>query len=91
MEEEIRAEFERSGFELDGADEILSKCIAFPRCLIDVVNFRRVLFFKPHFEFSPGLTYCINFQLSPSDLISNWEIFYLNRCGSNLLSLISCI
>ncbi|KAH7680879.1 DNA polymerase alpha subunit B protein [Dioscorea alata] len=25
------------------------------------------------------LTFCINFKLSPSDLVSNWEIYYLNR------------
>ncbi|KAG0455005.1 hypothetical protein HPP92_024297 [Vanilla planifolia] len=25
------------------------------------------------------LTYCINYKLSPSDLVANWEIYYLNR------------
>ncbi|PKA50073.1 hypothetical protein AXF42_Ash021104 [Apostasia shenzhenica] len=25
------------------------------------------------------LTYCVNFKLSPVDLVANWEIFYLNR------------
>ncbi|XP_020107295.1 DNA polymerase alpha subunit B [Ananas comosus] len=25
------------------------------------------------------LTYCINYKLTPSDLVSNWEIYYLNR------------
>ncbi|EHA8586281.1 putative DNA polymerase alpha subunit B [Cocos nucifera] len=51
MEEEIKAEFEKSGFSLDQDDQILSKC----------------------------LTYCINYKLSPADLVSNWEIYYLNR------------
>ncbi|XP_008792220.2 DNA polymerase alpha subunit B [Phoenix dactylifera] len=51
MEEEIKAEFEKSGFCLDQDDQILSKC----------------------------LTYCINYKLSPADLVSNWEIHYLNR------------
>lgn len=25
------------------------------------------------------LTYCINYKLSPADLVANWEIYYLNR------------
>ncbi|PKU87019.1 DNA polymerase alpha subunit B [Dendrobium catenatum] len=25
------------------------------------------------------LTYCINYKLSPADLVENWEIYYLNR------------
>ncbi|GJN13452.1 hypothetical protein PR202_gb00159 [Eleusine coracana subsp. coracana] len=25
------------------------------------------------------LTYCINYKLSPADLVSNWEVYYLNR------------
>ncbi|GAB2297771.1 hypothetical protein Dimus_031857 [Dionaea muscipula] len=25
------------------------------------------------------LTFCINFKLSPSDLVSSWEVYYLNR------------
>ncbi|KAH0450066.1 hypothetical protein IEQ34_020758 [Dendrobium chrysotoxum] len=25
------------------------------------------------------LTYCINYNLSPADLVANWEIYYLNR------------
>ncbi|CAL9048189.1 unnamed protein product [Musa banksii] len=51
MEQEIKAEFESSGFSVDDDDQILQKC----------------------------LTYCINYKLSPSDLVSNWEIYYLNR------------
>ncbi|OWM89734.1 hypothetical protein CDL15_Pgr024482 [Punica granatum] len=52
MEEEIKAEFRKSGFALDGdEDEILRKC----------------------------LTFCINYSLTPSDLVSSWEVYYLNR------------
>ncbi|PUZ72199.1 hypothetical protein GQ55_2G374400 [Panicum hallii var. hallii] len=25
------------------------------------------------------LTYCINYKMSPGDLVSNWEVYYLNR------------
>ncbi|XP_010250838.1 PREDICTED: DNA polymerase alpha subunit B isoform X2 [Nelumbo nucifera] len=50
MEEEIKAEFERSGFSIDEED-ILKKC----------------------------LTFCINCKLTPSDLVSSWEVYYLNR------------
>ncbi|XP_073012947.1 uncharacterized protein [Typha latifolia] len=50
MEEEIKAEFEKSGFSIDQDDWILQTL----------------------------LTYCINYKLAPSDLVSNWEIYYLN-------------
>ncbi|CAM8912938.1 unnamed protein product [Rhodiola kirilowii] len=50
MEEEIKAEFLKSGFTLDEEEEILKKCVA----------------------------YCINFKLSASDLVSSWEVYYLN-------------
>jgi len=26
-----------------------------------------------------GLTFCINYNLTPSDLVSSWEVYYLNR------------
>ncbi|KAJ6323977.1 hypothetical protein OIU76_011306 [Salix suchowensis] len=51
MEEEIKAEFKRSGFALDDEEEILKKC----------------------------LTFCINYNLKSSDLVSSWEVYYLNR------------
>ncbi|XP_042506466.1 DNA polymerase alpha subunit B [Macadamia integrifolia] len=51
MEEEIKAQFERSGFSLEDEEEVLKKC----------------------------LTFCINFKLGPSDLVSSWEVYYLNR------------
>ncbi|KAK1295490.1 hypothetical protein QJS10_CPA16g00235 [Acorus calamus] len=52
MEEEIKSEFEKSGFSFDEEeDQTLQKC----------------------------LTFCINYKLSPSDLVSSWEIYYLNR------------
>ncbi|KAK7306232.1 hypothetical protein VNO77_44158 [Canavalia gladiata] len=51
MEEEIKSEFKRSGFDLEDEEEILNKC----------------------------LTFCINYSLSPSDLVSSWEVYYLNR------------
>ncbi|KAE8770137.1 DNA polymerase alpha subunit B [Hordeum vulgare] len=25
------------------------------------------------------LTYCVNYKMSPADLVSNWEVYYLNR------------
>lgn len=28
---------------------------------------------------SLGLSFCINYKLSPSDLVSSWEIYHLNR------------
>lgn len=51
MEEEIKSEFRKSGFDLDEEQEILNKC----------------------------LTFCINYDLTPSDLVSSWEAYYLNR------------
>ncbi|XP_058072274.1 uncharacterized protein LOC131221141 [Magnolia sinica] len=51
MEEEIKAEFEKSGFSLEEEEQILQKCLSF----------------------------CINYKLSPSDIVSSWEIYYLNR------------
>ncbi|KAJ4839405.1 hypothetical protein Tsubulata_016860 [Turnera subulata] len=51
MEEEIKAEFSKSGFSLDEEEEVLKKCLAF----------------------------CINYNLKPSDLVSSWEVYYLNR------------
>ncbi|VAI79658.1 unnamed protein product [Triticum turgidum subsp. durum] len=56
MEEEIRAEFEGSGFTIGGdSAQILSTL----------------------------LTYCVNYKMSPADLVSNWEVYYLNRLLSN--------
>uniref|UniRef100_A0A2N9FSS3 DNA polymerase alpha subunit B n=1 Tax=Fagus sylvatica TaxID=28930 RepID=A0A2N9FSS3_FAGSY len=51
MEEEIVAEFKKSGFDLDEEQEIAKKC----------------------------LTFCINYNLKPSDIASSWEVYYLNR------------
>ncbi|TKY47740.1 DNA polymerase alpha subunit B [Spatholobus suberectus] len=51
MEEEIKSEFKRSGFDLEDEEEVLSKCVPF----------------------------CINYSLNPSDLVSSWEVYYLNR------------
>ncbi|XP_022151968.1 DNA polymerase alpha subunit B isoform X2 [Momordica charantia] len=51
MEEEIGAEFKRSGFTFDEEEEILKKC----------------------------LTFCVNYNLKPSDIVSSWEVYYLNR------------
>ncbi|KAK8691555.1 hypothetical protein V6N13_075061 [Hibiscus sabdariffa] len=51
MEEEIKAEFLKSGFTLDEEEEILKKC---------------------H-------TFCVNYSLQPSDIVSSWEVYYLNR------------
>lgn len=51
MEEEIVAEFKKSGFDLEDETEIAKKC----------------------------LTFCINYSLKPSDLVSSWELYYLNR------------
>ncbi|KAI4368483.1 hypothetical protein MLD38_017037 [Melastoma candidum] len=52
MEEEIKSNFEESGF-VFAVDEVetLHKC----------------------------LNFCINFNLNPSDLVSSWEVYYLNR------------
>ncbi|XP_061338738.1 uncharacterized protein LOC133285511 [Gastrolobium bilobum] len=51
MEEEIKSEFKKSGFDLEEEEEIMNKC----------------------------LTFCINYSLSASDLVSSWEVYYLNR------------
>ncbi|KAK8490467.1 hypothetical protein V6N12_005441 [Hibiscus sabdariffa] len=51
MQEEIKAEFLKSGFTLDEEEEILRKC----------------------------LTFCRDYSLQPSDLVSSWEVYYLNR------------
>lgn len=26
-----------------------------------------------------GLTFCVNYNLKPSDIVSSWEVYYLNR------------
>jgi DNA polymerase alpha subunit B len=31
------------------------------------------------------LTYCINYKMSPADLVSNWEVYYLNRSAHTRL------
>ncbi|XP_022887623.1 DNA polymerase alpha subunit B [Olea europaea var. sylvestris] len=51
MEEEIKAEFTRSGYILDDEEEICKQC----------------------------LTFCIQYKLSPSDLVSSWDVYSLNR------------
>lgn len=51
MEEEIKAEFNKSGFSLIEEEDILKKC----------------------------LTFCINYNLDPSDLVSSWEVYFINR------------
>ncbi|KAG6525019.1 hypothetical protein ZIOFF_014971 [Zingiber officinale] len=51
MDQQIKAEFQSSGFKLDDDEQILDKC----------------------------LSYCINYNLTASDLVSHWEIYYLNR------------
>ncbi|KAI4343365.1 hypothetical protein L6164_010722 [Bauhinia variegata] len=51
MEEEIKAEFRKSGFDLDDEEEISKKCVPF----------------------------CLNYNVKPSDLVSSWEVYYLNR------------
>ncbi|GMI90207.1 DNA polymerase alpha 2, EMBRYO DEFECTIVE 2814 [Hibiscus trionum] len=51
MEEEIKAEFLKSGFTLDEDEDILKKCHNF----------------------------CQDYSLQPSDLVSSWEVYYLNR------------
>ncbi|XP_066378201.1 uncharacterized protein [Miscanthus floridulus] len=56
MEEEIRAEFQKSGFSIGGAS---------PEDAAQIL--------------STLLTYCINYKMSPADLVSNWEVYYLNR------------
>ncbi|XP_078441934.1 DNA polymerase alpha 2 isoform X3 [Wolffia australiana] len=56
MEDEIKSEFQRSGFSLDDEAQVLQQCLAF----------------------------CINYNLSPSDLVSHWEVYYLNRQLSGL-------
>ncbi|VVB14842.1 unnamed protein product [Arabis nemorensis] len=50
-DEEIKSEFNRSGFALVEEDEILKRCV----------------------------TLCINYGLKPSDLVSSWELYHLNR------------
>ncbi|KAH6818853.1 DNA polymerase alpha 2 [Perilla frutescens var. frutescens] len=51
MEEEIKSEFTKGGFTLDGEEEILQKC----------------------------LTYCIQYKLSASDIVANWDLYSINR------------
>ncbi|XP_021746698.1 DNA polymerase alpha subunit B-like [Chenopodium quinoa] len=51
MEAEIKAEFNKSGFNIAEEDVVLNKC----------------------------LTFCTEYKLTPSDLVSSWELYYLNR------------
>ncbi|KAM7484108.1 hypothetical protein LguiA_000117 [Lonicera macranthoides] len=51
MEEEIKAEFKKSGFTLDEEEDILSRC----------------------------LTFCINYKLTATDLVSSWDAYSINR------------
>ncbi|ESQ28529.1 hypothetical protein EUTSA_v10018287mg [Eutrema salsugineum] len=50
-DEEIKREFNRSGFALVEEEEILERCV----------------------------TLCINYSLKPSELVSSWELYHLNR------------
>ncbi|XP_031269797.1 LOW QUALITY PROTEIN: DNA polymerase alpha subunit B [Pistacia vera] len=51
MEDEIKAEFQKSRFDFEEEEEVLKKC----------------------------LTFCINYNLKPSDLVTSGEWYYLNR------------
>ncbi|CAN4090508.1 unnamed protein product [Withania somnifera] len=51
MEEEIKAEFVKNGFNFDDEADVLNKC----------------------------LTFCIQYNLSPSDIVSSWDVYSLNR------------
>ncbi|KZV39969.1 DNA polymerase alpha subunit B-like [Dorcoceras hygrometricum] len=51
MEEEIRVEFTKNGFDFDEEEVILKKCLSF----------------------------CINYKLSASDIVSSWDVYSLNR------------
>ncbi|XP_066358265.1 uncharacterized protein [Miscanthus floridulus] len=62
MEEEIRAEFQSSGFSIGGAS---------PE---DAAQILTTL-----------LTYCINYKMSPADLVSNWEVYLPQQLMFNIL------
>ena len=80
MDDEIGEEFKRSGFMFDEEEEILKKCkhkfsflfVLSP--LLGTTDAQRFLHL-----FALGVTFCINYSLKPSDIVSSWEVYYLNR------------
>ena len=92
MEEEIRAEFQNSGFSIGGASpedaaQILStrkynrpppSALA-PYLVLSWCWFIYVYMRVVCVVLLAVLTYCINYKMSPADLVSNWEVYYLNR------------
>lgn len=83
MDVQIKAEFEKSGFSLHQEEEILQKCKIFLSFLLSPTSccpdFAKTCLFVTDVFHREGLTYCINFTLTPSDLVSYWEVYYLNR------------
>jgi len=89
MEAEIRAEFESSGFSIGGAGpedaaQILStrkRARAPPTSppLSSSDSRLASVLICVHVVLFAVLTYCINYKMSPADLVSNWEVYYLNR------------
>ena len=80
MEEEIKAEFNKMNFALDEEEEILKKCkllSSFPSEFHPQFQKRRILIDENLFD--SGLAFCINYNLKPSDIVSSWEVYYLNR------------
>lgn len=82
MEEEIKAEFRKSGFDFDDEEEVLSKCklvsLYIAKILPSAQKINEALSIFALFFFA-GLPFCINYSLKPSDLVSSWEVYYLNR------------
>lgn len=95
MEDEIKAEFIKSDFTLEEEEEILKKCkilclcfsllkYQMPSLIAEQWNINVTIFDRL------GLTFCINYKLTPSDLVSSWEIYYLNRSIALSLILFQC-
>ena len=77
-------EFKKIGFSFhkEEEEEVLKKC---ELCFLHFPPESHAYFPKTVVMFSlvssscSGLTFCINYKLSPSDLVSSWEVYYLNR------------
>lgn len=81
MEEEIKAEFNKIGFALEDEEEILKKCKILSFVLLIWVpiakdEYTDAAIYNP---VDLGLAFCINYNLMPSDIVSSWEVYYLNR------------
>lgn len=90
MEEEIKAEFNNGGFALEDDEEILKKCkistLGFFLGVITEPEYIKAMPRSKNLVHLLGVAFCINYKLKPSDIVSSWEVYYLNRFTAQSLT-----